>query len=377
LTATADQIRANAGDIVCVPLLEALLREEQRWDELVAESPVSSPFMSHAWHSAWAKAADAEHARSSFVVALRGSHSIDAVLPLTLRPLRFRGRPVTALTWATRSVGCPDHLDIPATAGAALDTVVPMLEQLRWDVAIFSGVAENAGNLGRVMQEFSTRGHAVRQARLDVCPYLDLPASWDEFLATLSASRRQSVRRRERNIVREHGARLVDYAPERLDEGWAHLQALHEARWHGGGALSDTSERLLRHFFQSLASRGELWLTSLDLNGKPAAAWCGFACGDTVFFYQSGRDPEWESKSVGTVMMGMMIRRAIERGFRRFDFLRGEDSYKMSWTSTRRMIYETVVFRHGVRGSFLRALDEVARRRARRRGRGEHAVADQ
>jgi CelD/BcsL family acetyltransferase involved in cellulose biosynthesis len=367
----------DRDNVACVPLLDALTREEQRWDELVAGSPAASPFMRHAWHGAWAKAADAEHVRASFVVALRGSHSVDALLPLTLRPLRFRGRAVTALTWATRSVGCPDHLDIPAAGDAALESVVPVLEQLRWEIAIFSGVAEKAPNLDRVIQEFSRRGHAVRQTRLDVCPYLDLPASWDECLATLSASRRQTVRRRERNLVRDHGATLVDYAPERLDEGWAHLHALHEARWDGAGALSNTSERLLRYFFESLASRGELWLTSLDLNGKPAAAWCGFACGDTVYFYQSGRDPEWESESVGTVLMGMMIRRAIERGFHRFDFLRGEDSYKKSWTSTQRMIYETVVFRHGLRGSFLRALDEVARRRARGRGRGEHAVADQ
>lgn len=375
MTATADRI--DAGAVACIPLVEALAHDEQRWDELVAASPAASPFMRHAWHGAWMRAADAEQVRSSFVIALRGSNSVDALLPLTLRTLRFRGRPVTALTWATRSVCCPDHLDVPAVASATLESVVPMIEQLRWEIALFSGVAENAANLARLLREFSRRGHAVRQAQLDSCPFLELPSSWDEYLSTLSSSRRQSVRRRERKLVREHGATLVDYAPDRLDEGWAHLRELHEARWHGGGALTDTSERMLRHFFTDLATRGELWLTSLDLQGKPAAAWCGFACGDTVYFYQCGRDPQWDSAGVGGVLMGMMIRRAMERGFRRFDFLRGEDDYKMHWTSTRRMIYETVVFRRGLRGTLLRALDGVARRRARHRGRGEHAVADQ
>src|SRR2546427_2275187 len=40
---------------------------------------------------------------------------------------------------------------------------------------------------------------------------------------------------------------------------------------------------------------------------------------DTVYSYQTGWDPRWERYSVGTVLMGLMIRRAIERGYRTLD----------------------------------------------------------
>ena len=114
-----------------------------------------------------------------------------------------------------------------------------------------------------------------------------------------------------------------------------------------------------------LAARQQLWLATLDLDGVPAAAWYGFTDRETVYFYQSGRDPRWERESVGLVLMGAMIRRAIERGFRRFDFLRGDDAYKRHWTETRRMTEEFTIFRPGWRGRWLRALDGAATLRAR------------
>ena len=110
-----------------------------------------------------------------------------------------------------------------------------------------------------------------------------------------------------------------------------------------------------------------MWLTTLDLGGEPAAAWYGFTDHDTLYFYQSGRDPRWERESVGQVLLAAMMRRGMERGFRRFDFLRGEDPYKRQWTTTARVTQELIVFRRGLRGRWLRGVDALAELRARLR----------
>jgi CelD/BcsL family acetyltransferase involved in cellulose biosynthesis len=278
------------------------------------------------------------------------------------------------LTWAIGNVGCPDHLDVPATFDIELEAAVPLLEELPWQLIVLSGVADDAPNVARLIEAFARRGYPVRRTQLDSCPYIDLPNSWDEYLSSLSKSRRQSIRWQERKLRREYAVTITDYAPDRLDEGWHRLRSLHESRWAGSGALGEARlDELLRCFSSELAARGELWLTTLDLNGAPAAAWHGFTCGDTVYFYQSGRDPQCRSTSVGLVLLGAMIRRAIERGFRRFDFLRGCDAYKSSWSSATRPIYEVVVFRPGLRGAWLRTLDTLARTRARFRSRPEFA----
>jgi hypothetical protein len=333
--------------------------------------------MRWAWHDAWIASASPEELRASFAILLGDpDEPANGALPLALRSLSFRRARVRALTLAIGCIGCPDHLELPLPLDAPLGNVIPVLEALPWDLIVLSGVADAAPNMTRLTEAFARRGFTVRRVPLDTCPWIDLPDSWEAYLARLSPTRRQTIRRNERKLQREHSFTVTDYGAERLDEGWRHLRSLHTARWGGPGAFRDPRlDRLLRHYSTALAARGDLWLTTLDLDGEPVAAWHGFACADTVYFYQSGRDPMRDSKGVGKVLMGAMIRRAIERGYRRFDLLRGDDSYKKDWAALQRPIHEVVVFRPGWRGTWLRALDWLGRTRARLRSRPEFAIA--
>jgi CelD/BcsL family acetyltransferase involved in cellulose biosynthesis len=339
----------------------------ESWDRVVARSPTPSPFMRWAWHQAWAESAAPHEVDEAFVVALYdGEGTLDALMPMSVRQVRFRRARARALGWAIDGIGAPDHLDIPVAPGASLDAVLPLVEDLPWDVMILANVAADAPGVVQLSSALHRRGLSVRRMATDPCPYLDLPADWDAYLAALSPSRRETIRRKERRLRRQHTVSVTDYVPERLDDGWRLLRTLHAQRWEGGGVLAHPRlDHLLRRFTSELAVRDEVWLTTLDVDGAPVAAWYGFAWNDTVYFYQSGRDPQWEPASVGLVLMSLMIRRAIDRGYRRFDFLRGREAYKLSWTSTERPNYEVVAFRHGWRGGLLRGLDLVGRVRER------------
>ncbi len=360
--------RSGAG-VTRVSLSDALALGPAVWDALSARGGSPSPFMSWAWHRAWVDSAPAEEVAASIALLLHGRDgSLDALLPIRLCRQRFHRMPVHAMTWAVGDVGCPDEFDVPALPAADMSSLAAALQALPWKVLILSNLAEGALHAERLCAALETRGHAVRHRALWPCPQLDLPESWDAYLATLSPNRRQIVRRKERSLKREHRVEVTDYEAKRLEEGWGHLKRLHEQRWEGagGGAFREPrSERLQRQFAREMAEGGRLWLSTLDVDGQPAAAWYGFASGDTVYFYQGGRDPRWERESVGLVLMGLMIQRAIERGYRRFSFLRGDDPYKRQWTSSRRMTREAVVFRPGWGGRWLRMLDAVAELRAR------------
>jgi CelD/BcsL family acetyltransferase involved in cellulose biosynthesis len=339
----------------------------ESWDRVVARSPMPSPFMRWAWHQAWAESAPSHEVDAAFAVALFGAEgNVEALIPMSVRQVLFRRTQARALGWAIDGVGAPDHLDIPVVPGASLDAVLPLVEGLPWDVMILDNVAADAPGVVQLSSALRRRGLSVRHMATEPCPYLDLPADWDAYLATLSPSRRETIRRKERRLRRQHAVSVTDYVPERLDDGWRLLHTLHAQRWEGGGVLADPRlDHLLRRFTSELAARDEVWLTTLDVEGVPVAAWYGFAWNDTVYFYQSGRDPRWEPASVGLVLMAVMIRRAIDRGYRRFDFLRGREAYKLSWTSTERLNYEVVAFRRGWRGGFLRGLDLMGRARTR------------
>lgn len=322
--------------------------------------------MRWAWHHAWAESAPADEVERAFVIATYESDgTIRTLLPLRIERMRFRRAPVTALVWAIGDVGSPDHLDIPLPSGATLEDAAPLLEEMPWDVLALRHVTDEPHGVSRLSDALSRRGLVTRRRPLEACPYIELPDDWDRFMAGMSRVRRHTIRRKERSLAREHAVTLTDYSADRLDEGWRHLRSLHSRRFTDGGAFADRrTERLLRRFTEDLARTGELWLTTLDVDGTPAAAWYGFAWRDTVYFYQGGRDPRWESASVGFVLSTMMIRRAIERGYRRFDFLRGREAYKFDWTSTERIDYEVAIFQAGWRGALLRGLDVIGRSRA-------------
>jgi len=358
------------GGVTRTSLADALDLGPAVWDELVARGRSPSPFMSWAWHRAWADAAPRGDLEASAVVLVRGPDgSLQALLPVRVGRVRFRRAWVQALTWAIGDTGCPDELDLPGVPEADWGALAAALADLPWQVMILSNLATGAPNVEHLTAALVRGGHAARQRPLWPCPQLDLPTSWDDYLASLSPNRRQILRRKERSLRREHAVAVTDYDGDRLDEGWGHLLALHEQRWEEGGEggvfRDPRSERLQRQFARAMAEQQRLWLTTLDLGGRPAAAWYGFASGDTVYFYQGGRDPRWERESVGLVLMGIMIRRAIERGYRAFNFLRGDDGYKRQWTASRRQTQETVVFRSGWGGTWLRALDAVADLRGR------------
>jgi len=323
-----------------------------------------SPFMSRAWHRAWMDSAPPEEVQATEVLASQGVDGLHALLPVRLCRIEFRRIMVPVLTWAIGDVGCPDDLDVPAPPDADMSGFAAALDARPWLLIILNNLAPSAPNAERLRAALVDRGHTARRRPLWDCPELRLPSSWDSYLATLRANRRQVLRRKERALRQRHSVALTDYGEDRLDEGWAHLLALHERRWEGAGAFGDPrATRLQRQFAGEMARQQRLWLTTLDVDGRPVAAWYGFVWDDTVYFYQGGRDPRWERESVGFVLMSLMIQRAIQRGFRAFNFLRGNDPYKQQWTAARRMTEELVVFRSGWRGLGLRVLDSLGEMR--------------
>src|SRR6185436_512520 len=100
----------------------------------------------------------------------------------------------------------------------------------------------------------------------------------------------------------EIGYRLADRASFEAD--FERLVQLHELRW---GERSPAFVGPLADFHRDFASvaleRGWLRLWSLEVDGTTVAAWHGFRFGGFESYYQSGRDPAWDSYRVGFVLL--------------------------------------------------------------------------
>jgi CelD/BcsL family acetyltransferase involved in cellulose biosynthesis len=176
----------------------------------------------------------------------------------------------------------------------------------------------------------------VSVEREDVCPVATLPegGSIDDFLATLGKKERHEIRRKVRRAESSADLRLEDSADPLAD-----LPAfidLHQKRWGADGLFPDTpggaqSRRFVTRLFEAFGPGGAFHLAFLVVGARRIAAGLTFETPDTLLYYNAGIDPDARDLSPGVLMVERYVRRALERGIRRLDFLRGNEPYKYEW----------------------------------------------
>lgn len=154
---------------------------------------------------------------------------------------------------------------------------------------------------------------------------------WEAFLKGRSSNFRGQVRSRERRLAKRGELRFrMTASRSEVDRDMETMFALHDARWQAGGstAFAGARRELHRAFAASALDRGWLRLWFLELDGRDLAAWYGFRFGDADWFYQSGRDPAFDSDAVGFVLLSHTVREATNDGMREYRLLRGDEAYK-------------------------------------------------
>lgn len=178
------------------------------------------------------------------------------------------------------------------------------------------------------------RGHVVRD---EASPVIDLAreGSWESYLSSRSRHFRRHVGHRARRLQRGLGLtfRLVQDR-DRLPADFDALVALHNARWGARSmAFRGAREAFHREFAACALERGWLRLWIAEAEGMPAAAWYGFRFADVEYYYQAGRDAQWDRFSIGAGIVEHSIREAFADGMREYRFLRGGEAYKARYAT--------------------------------------------
>ncbi|XDA97405.1 GNAT family N-acetyltransferase [Sulfitobacter sp. LCG007] len=159
-----------------------------------------------------------------------------------------------------------------------------------------------------------------------LCPAIDLPESFDTYLATLGRNTRQKLRRLLRmldggEVQIRHGSGKADIAI--LVENWART-------WAGKPGVREKADRY-GEILLNADTAGLLSLPMLVRNGQVIAAIANLVdrTHRRISFFVSGRDPDVTDIPAGFLLHADAIRRAISEGFETYDFLRGDEAYKM------------------------------------------------
>jgi CelD/BcsL family acetyltransferase involved in cellulose biosynthesis len=185
---------------------------------------------------------------------------------------------------------------------------------------------------------------------------LSLPRSADDWLAMLSDSTRDKLRRSERKLSRAGGlraerARTADDAERLLDE----LTRLHSARWaergRAGVFAAPRFNAFHRQLTRQLIGQDSLNLALYRIDEQPAVGLYSLHGQRSTYYYQSGFDlRRFGSHSPLFVAHCREIFAAIARGDRYYDFMRsGERSaHKLRFGCAETPMYSYRVAPRGV-----------------------------
>lgn len=336
------------------PILEVAALDSLREEWTALAAPTGNVFSSWEWASLWWKHNGA--GREPLVTTCRDSHGqLVAIFPFYL----WTRRPTRVL----RLVG---H-------GPA-DLLEPLVRQdhrsQAGDLLQRSLAMHRCGLLFAEELPQSQAWHSVKGAtihRRATIPLLHTGgfADWETYLATLSRKLRYQLRQNERTLVAEGATfRLAD-DPARLPGDLDALFALHRNRFSDEESPAFAGmEAFHRDFAAAALGQGWLRLWLLEVGETAVAAWYGFRFGRMDWFYQTGRDPEWDRLSVGKALIAHTIREAIADGIQTYSFGRGDVPYKARLAHDS-MGFESILLPRSLIGHGAEAAARVIRRSSR------------
>jgi CelD/BcsL family acetyltransferase involved in cellulose biosynthesis len=319
--------------------LESLDPLHSEWEALLSAYPLSTVFSTYEWLVPWWRAFGG---RDRLVVLAFRNQSLELVglapfavtvrqaFPFSLRVMRMMGD----------GSHDSDNLDFPVRPGCEEAVTCRLLDWIQqnsalWDVCELNTLPGDSFLGTRLMTDLVTRKWKyVPSTRPQTV--VELEANWEEYLKRLSSKERGKIGLRARRLEKKFQVRIRRCSKEsEVDAALQSLFELHGKHWQQRGLPGTLHSPARRRFYGELArlllacGRLEFWV--LELNRTIAAAQFGLRYGPTVFSLQEGFDPEYSVDSVGYVLRSEVLKRLIEDGVRRYDFLGGTDESKMRW----------------------------------------------
>lgn len=306
---------------------------EVEWNALAQVSDANLIFLTWEWQSTWWRA---YHPGALWLLSVRSdAGELLAIAPWFIQTNAEQERVV-------RTIGCVDvtdylsiliHQEHQTAVYEALAQFLIEQQGVAFDVLDFCNIPETASLLEGFRAALEAVGLSVSVKEQDVCPVIELPDSFADYVQNLDKKQRHELRRKMRKIdglgdgVEWY---IVDDRHDLATET-AHFLALMRSASEEKASFLENEQHVA--FFEAMVplmfEKGWLQMAFIKLEDAYAAAYLNFVYNNEVLVYNSGLDIEVsKTLSPGIALLGYLIRHAIENGHKRFDFLRGDEQYK-------------------------------------------------
>ncbi|MEO5951113.1 MAG: GNAT family N-acetyltransferase [Chloroflexia bacterium] len=316
-----------------------LLHLKDAWERLLARSNATI-FASHPWALAWWHAFGSDK-QLYILVATDPSGDVLGIAPLMLGrlgPLRRLEIIGTGLGDAGDFLLDPDHAIPVATS------IFAHLRRLRreWDLLDLDEVPPYSPLAVWLQSDKPLGQHIIRLPRTDA-PYVSLPTTWEEYIATLQRKPRQHLESFAKRVIKEEGISYRSVTTEQeATSAVDRFYALHRARWETK-TTSLNAEHIAPAFLPFLeelcaraAASNYLRISELLAGDTVISSWISFQVNGRLNGYMTGFDPAYSKVRPGKLLHRFVVRQALEEHATELDFGRGDEEYKFEMGAVHR-----------------------------------------
>jgi CelD/BcsL family acetyltransferase involved in cellulose biosynthesis len=237
-----------------------------------------------------------------------------------------------------------DYMGPVATPGSedavAKELLGALADREDWHEADLRGLAEDSPWLPRLADAAASRGLTVEPGLDAVAPFLPLPPTFEEYMASLPGKLRHEMRRKARRLDAELGEhRVVLSTTETLDADLGLFAEMHRSsEGPKGRFMVPHMELFFRRLGALFIPEGEFHLAFLEAGGKRAAGAVAFRHRGVFSLYNSAFDRSMRDLAPGMVLVADLIEHAIDDGCTVFDLLKGDLKYKYRFGSVPREV---------------------------------------
>jgi CelD/BcsL family acetyltransferase involved in cellulose biosynthesis len=310
-----------------------------KWRDFLSSGIEHDLGQSNGWNVCWWQryGAFGPSAKSLFCLVAEGGGRIDAIWPLFMAARHG----LKILHWIGQAEGMITDYMLPLVRPGLLEPAIREFyeflaeQRSNWDVldiTIPAWTNHFSSFIRAAVVHGSKAGLAWNIEISDQSAAVDLPASFDAYLASLGQKTRSHLKQYLR-AADKAGVRLECFSGQDLAAGLSDLFRINNERWQ-----VFTDERP-RAFLADLATdrhrEGAASIVRLRHNDESLATAFCFENTGRFFVHSAGVVRKTvQGFNPGTVMYGLLIRSLIERGFRRLDFSPGLEEYKLRLGAT-------------------------------------------
>ncbi len=315
-----------------------------QWDDFVA-SVDGEIYSTYDWCSIWWKHYGSKRKPNIFI--FRHDGQIVGIVPLFTEKMRFgpvslRVLNLIASDYSTNTISIPIR---PEYVDSVVVNLQNLISDMSYDVIHFgklSALYDCKDSLCQACLEYFGSSHTVTQNDGPPQTYFKLTDSLDSYLATLSHSKRNTIRRHRRRAASAVGDRdlplvAVPSDQQNVEQIFGEFMVTHKNRWNKVGKAGHFgdwpgSEQFHRDLIAANIKTDRLCLSKITVSNTTVGYMYGYVFGNRYLDFLSSRSNSevFAKVSVGRILYSEMIRLGSEKGLKYIDSMPGFYNFKVA-----------------------------------------------